>query len=317
MNEIDFSVVIPVYGCKDALEELYERLTKELSDLSKKYEIIFVDDCCPQDSWKIIEEICEKDKKVLGLQLSRNFGQMKAILAGLDNVSGKYVIVMDCDLQDRPEEIKRLYNKIVEGYDVVLARRKNRSDAKSKIRISNLFYKLYTIATGQKYDPALCNFSICKNEVIKNYCKIREEHRAYVLYLQWMGYKQTSIDVVHDKRKTGKSSYNFKKRLKYAMDILFSQSNAALKVIIVFGLIVSFISALMIIITIIMHIFGDLKMGWPSLIISIFFMGGINIFVIGIVGLYVGNIFTQVKNRPLYFIRTKLNGKENDTNDKI
>lgn len=310
MNKVEFSVVVPVYGCKAALEELYTRITKLLKKITKSYEIILVNDNCPQNSWKVIEEICKNDDKVIGVEMSRNFGQMKAILAGLDICSGEYVVVMDCDLQDRPEEIINLYEKLKEGYDVVFARRANRKDSKNKIKVSKLFYKLYTVATGQEYDPALCNFSISKRAVIENYCKIREEHRAFVLYIKWMGYKQAFIDVQHDERKEGKSSYTFKKRLKLAMDILFSQSDKLLKIIVGLGLAISFLSFLAIIVILILSCVTELSMGWPSLIVSICFIGGINIFVVGIVGLYVGNIFVQVKNRPLYFVRSTLNYKK-------
>lgn len=312
MNSTEVSVVIPVYGCKAALEELYERLTKTIKTIFKKYEIILVNDHCPQNSWEVIEKICKKDKNVIGVDLSKNFGQMKAILAGLDICQGKYVIVMDCDLQDKPEEIPKLYEKLKEGYDVVFARRKERKDKKSKIRISKSFYKLYSLATGQEYDPNLCNFSISKIEVIKNYCKIREEHRAFVLYLKWMGFKQGQIDVEHDVRKEGKSSYTLKKRLKLATDILFSQSDKLLRIITGLGLVISLLSFIAIIIIIILYFITDLSMGWPSLIITTCLMGGINIFVIGIVGIYIGNIFIQVKNRPLYFVRQILNDKEGE-----
>ena len=293
MNNKKVSVVIPIYGCKGALIELYERLVKSLEQITNKYEIILVNDNCPQNSWEIIEQITDKDKNVIGIELSRNFGQMKAILAGLDYSTGDYVVVMDCDLQDKPEEIINLYKKINEGYDIVLAKRKERKDGFLKIFVSKMFYKVYSSAIGQKYDPELCNFSISTRNVINNYCKMREEHRAFVMYLQWMGFKQTSIEVEHDKRKEGKSSYNFKKRIKMALDILLSQSDKFLKIIVSFGLIMSILSFIGI----------------------ICLMGGIITFVVGIVGLYVGNIFMQVKERPLYIIRTIKNKKEGNENE--
>ena len=139
MNNKKISVVIPIYGCKGALVELYERLTKSLKQITNNYEIILVNDNCPQNSWEVIEQITDKDEKVVGIELSRNFGQMKAILAGLDYSTGDYVVVMDCDLQDKPEEIINLYNKINEGYDVVFAKRKNRKDSFFKILVSKMF----------------------------------------------------------------------------------------------------------------------------------------------------------------------------------
>lgn len=298
-----FSIVVPVYGCKAALEELYQRITKTMQQISKSYEIILVNDSCPQNSIEVIEQLCQKDKHVIGIDLSRNFGQMKAILAGLDYATGEYVIVMDCDLQDRPEEIINLYKKIQEGYDIVFARRMNRQDNKLKIFISNLFYKIYSIASGIKYDQSLCNFSICRHNVINAYCSMREENRAYVMYLQWLGFKQATIDVKHDPRKEGKSSYNFKKRFKLAIDIIFSQSDKILKLIASFGFLITIFSFLFIIFLLVQYFTGNVLPGWSSLIATIMLMSGIIIFLLGVVGIYIGNIFIQVKQRPLYIIK--------------
>ena len=304
------SVVVPVYGCKKALPELYRRLTESLTKITNSYEIIFVNDACPQNSWQVIEEICQKDEKVVGIELSRNFGQIRAITAGLDNCSGEWVVVMDCDLQDRPEEIINLYNKAQEGYDVVVARRKERHDSKLKVFVSKCFYKVYSYAIDSKYDGALCNFSISKRNVIKSYCSMRETHRAYIMYLQWLGFKHAVLDVEHNDRYEGKSGYNFKKRLNMAVEFLTSQSDKILKLTVKFGLIVSLLSFLWIIFLLIRYLASDIQVGWTSTIASIFLMGGIMISCIGIVGIYVGNIFIEVKNRPLYVIRTILNKKE-------
>ena len=308
MKEVDISVVIPIYGCKAALNELHKRLVDNLKKITNNYEIIMVNDNCPQNSWEEIEKICEKDKNVIGINLSRNFGQMKAILAGLDNAKGKYVVVMDCDLQDRPEEIPNLYKKINEGYDVVFARRIQRKDNFIKKLISKIFYKIYSYATDMPYDETLCNFSIAKQKVIKSYCSMREDNRAFVMYIKWLGFKQSTLDVQHDFRFEGKSSYNMKKRIKMATDILFSQSDKLLKFIVTTGFIITLLSFLFIIYLIISYIIKPNSIiGWTSTIVAITFIGGIIISVIGIVGLYVGNIFMQVKNRPLYVINEVLN----------
>lgn len=301
------SVVIPVYGCKNALRELYNRLVISLKKITEDYEIILVNDNCPQNSWEIIEQICKEDNKVIGIEMSRNFGQMKAILAGLDNSTGDYIVVMDCDLQDKPEEIVKLYNKLNEGYDIVFARRENRKDKKSKILISKIFYKIYSISTDVQYDSSLCNFSICRKKVIDSYCKLREEHRAYVMYLQWLGFRQATVNVEHNKRKEGKSSYNLKKRLKMASDIIFSQSDKLLKIIVNMGFVITLISLIATIAIIINYFVNDVNAGWSSIIAAICFMSGIIISVIGIVGIYIGNIFIQTKQRPLYIIRDILN----------
>lgn len=301
------SVVIPVYGCRDALPELHRRLTESVTKITSDYEIILVNDNCPQNSWEVIEELCFKDKHVKGIELSRNFGQMKAILAGLDNVSGDWVVVMDCDLQDRPEEIIRLYEKAQEGYDVVFARRAHRQDNPIKIFLANQFYKVYRYAVDGEYDGAICNFSIVKKEVIEKYCEMREQHRAYVMYLRWLGFRQAVIDVEHNERFAGESGYSLKKRLNMAIELLTSQSDKVLRLFIRLGFALSFISFLVIIGLVIYHFVADVAIGWTSLIATIVLMGGLIISVIGVVGIYVGNIFIETKNRPLYAIRQILN----------
>lgn len=307
---MDISVVIPVYGCRAALTELYRRLVESVSKITNEFEIILVNDNCPQNSWEVIEELCANDKRVKGIELSRNFGQMRAILAGLDYAVGEWIVVMDCDLQDRPEEIVRLYEKAMEGYDVVFARRKERRDNPIKVFLANQFYKVYRFATEGNYDGAVCNFSIVKKNVIGNYCRMREQHRGYVMYIRWLGFRQTIIDVEHDARYEGKSSYSLKKRIDMAIELLTSQSDKILKLFVSFGFAMSISAFLAIIGLIIYHYTAQVAVGWTSLIATNVLIGGIIIVVIGIVGIYVGNIFMQTKDRPLYVIRQMLNEDE-------
>ena len=305
---MDISVVIPVYGCRAALHDLHKRLTDTLTKITNDYEIILVNDACPQNSWEVIEEICAKDNKVVGIELARNFGQIFAITAGLDASKGKWVVVMDCDLQDRPEEIINLYNKAQEGYDVVFARRAERKDTPMKIFVSKIFYSIYSFATDSKYDPAICNFSIASRKVIDSYCSMREAHRAYVAYIKWLGFRQTYIDVEHNDRHEGKSSYNFKKRMKLAMEILVSQSDKVLKFTVTLGFIITLISLIGIVFLIAHYFVHHTLSGWTSTIVLLCFFGGIFEMSIGLVGIYVGNIFMQSKQRPLYIIRDIKNG---------
>ena len=166
MDRMDISVVIPIYGCASAIPELYQRLCKNLNSITESFEIILVDDCCPQDSWGKIEKLCHEDSHVKGIQFSRNFGQMQAILAGLEHSKGDMVIVMDCDLQDRPESIIPLYHKLQEGYDVVFAERMNRKDNFLTKTLSFFFYKIYNYFADDTYDHKTGNFSISKRIVI-------------------------------------------------------------------------------------------------------------------------------------------------------
>ena len=157
---MDFSVVVPVYGCKEALPELHRRLVNVLESMGRTFEIVLVDDCDPYDSWSEIRRLCALDKRVHGIKLSRNFGQIRAITAGLDNCTGDWVVVMDCDLQDRPEAIVNLYEKAQEGYDVVFAKRVERQDTTVTKFFSRAFYKVYEYFTDGTYDASLCNFSV-------------------------------------------------------------------------------------------------------------------------------------------------------------
>lgn len=306
------SVVIPVYGCREALLELYQRLSSTLVQLTADYEIIMVNDSCPQNSWEIIEELCLADFHIKGIELSRNFGQMKAILAGLDYSTGDWIVVMDCDLQDSPEEIIRLYDKAQEGYDVVFARRKERKDNPIKVFLAKLFYKIYEFSTNGNYDGAICNFSIVKRDVIENYCKMREQHRGYVMYIKWLGFRQAVIDVEHNERYAGKTGYTLKKRINLAIELLVSQSDNILKFFVGFGFLVSLISFIVLIALIIYHFCADVTIGWTSSIATTVLVGGIIVMVMGVVGIYVGNIFMQVKGRPLYVVRQILNDEKKD-----
>ncbi len=306
------SVVIPVYGCKEALPELHKRLTETLTKITEDYEIILANDYDPYNSWEVVEELCKKDYHVKGIEMARNFGQMKAILAGLDYATGDWIVVMDCDLQDRPEEILRLYEKAQDGYDVVFARRKERKDNPIKVFLANMFYKIYEFATDGSYDGAVCNFSIVNRKVIDEYCKMREQHRGYVMYIRWLGFRQAVIDVEHNERYSGESGYTLKKRIDLALELLTSQSDNILRFFVGLGFVMSIISFVSIIALVIYHYVADVSVGWTSIIATNALIGGIIIMVIGVVGIYVGNIFMQVKGRPLYVVRQILNDEKNN-----
>ncbi len=308
---MDISVVIPVYGCRAALFELHRRLTESLLKITDDYEIILVNDCCPQGSWIDIEKICEGDEKVVGINLSRNFGQIRAITAGLDKSRGDAVVVMDCDLQDRPENIPLLYEKLKEGHDVVFSRRQGRVDSGATKLFSKLFYKVYDYFTEGTFDSSINNFSIAKRKVIDAYCSMREHNRAYTMFIKWLGFNEAVIDLPAEERFSGKSSYSFKKKLKMASEIITSQSNKPLIFSVGLGFTMSLVSFIFIIALIIRKFaFHDVTTGWASLIASVFLMGGLILAAIGVVGIYIGNIFNEAKNRPIYVISEILNEKK-------
>jgi dolichol-phosphate mannosyltransferase len=302
---MDISVVIPVYGCKACLEELYGRLVVALEAITPHFEIILVNDGCPQNSWEVIRRIALKDERVKGLDLSRNFGQIRAITAGLHHAEGEWIVVMDCDLQDRPEEIVRLYSKALEGYDVVFSRRISHKGAFLLRRISSgIFYALYSYFTGSPFDSTISNFSISRRMVLANYRRMGDRNRAFVLFIRWMGFKSAVIDVEHSERASGKSSYTFRKQLLLASEIITTQSNKPLSMSIKIGCAMALCSFLYGLAIIFRYFINGISVtGWASLIVSIYFVGGIIMAQLGVIGLYIGYTFDQTKDRPLYIIR--------------
>ncbi len=308
---MDISVVIPVYGCRDGLYELYTRLSNTLKKITADYEIILVNDACPQGSWEVIEDICKNDGKVKGINFSRNFGQHRAILAGLDRCTGDAVVVMDCDLQDRPEHIEEMYEKLNEGYDVVWARRVDRKDKKSVKFLSKLFYKFCNLFTDKDIDSNLSNYSIARSKVIKEQCKMREKSRDFSVFQQWLGFNVAYLDLESDERISGKSSYKLFRKIKLALDIITSQSNRPLYLSIGFGFAFVILSVIIIIYYLINYfVLGNVVEGWTSLLVSLYLIGGIVMMFLGVIGLYIGKIFDEAKNRPLYVVKDTLNDKE-------
>ena len=297
------SIVTPVYGCAANLEKLYSRLTNTLQRITENYEIIMVNDASPDDAWETIKLLAEQDSRVKGINLSRNFGQHRAITAGLDFACGEWIVVMDCDLQDQPEEIPKLYAKALEGYDVVVGKRVDRQDSFFKKAGSALFYKIYNYLTGSKIDRAIGNFGIYSAKVVDSVRQFKEQNRSFGLFVLWSGYKRTEIDIVHAERETGQSSYSFPKLINLAIESIVAHSNKPLQLSVKLGFFLSFLSFLYAFWLIIRYFLWDYHVeGWTSLIVSVYFLAGLIIGSIGMTGLYIGKIFDEVKQRPLYLI---------------
>jgi dolichol-phosphate mannosyltransferase len=300
------SVVSPVYRAEKIIPQLVGLLVEELSRISDRFEIILVDDCGPDNSWKEIQRCAQKDNRVKGVKLSRNFGQHYAITAGLDFASGEWIVVMDCDLQDRPEEIPALYNKAKEGYDIVLARREKRQDGMIKKMFSKLFHKTLTFLSGTKLDNRVANFGIYHSKVIEATRQMRESIRFFPIMIKWVGFRSVSIPVTHASRQEGKTSYNFKRLFNLALDIILAYSDKPIRLAIKTGFLISILALLFAIYNIIVGLKnGFAVMGYASLISSIWFLAGLILAFIGIVGLYVGKTFEGVKNRPIYIVDEK------------
>lgn len=305
------SVVVPVYGCESCLLQLYSRLTTSIISITSDFEIILVNDASPDNSWDNIIQICKKDKRVKGINLSRNFGQHYAISAGIENAKGTWVVVMDCDLQDQPEEIIGLYEEAIKGYDIVIARRKNRQDSFFKKFFSNLFYKVLGYLTGTDQDPSVANFGIYHQKVIASICSMKEQIRYFPTMVRWVGFKKKFHDVKHAARKEGKTSYNYKKLVALALDILLANSEKPIRLIVKIGFLISTITLVAGIIVIIRYLSGAIAVaGYTSLVLSLWFLGGFIILVLGIIGLYISKIFQGVKNRPIFIISESINFDE-------
>ncbi|KLE03690.1 glycosyltransferase family 2 protein [Aliarcobacter butzleri] len=298
------SIVIPVYGCCKSLINLYERLTKSISLITDNFEIIMINDSSPDSAWEVIKELAQKDDRVKGIKLSRNFGQHKAISAGLDYANGDWIIVMDCDLQDQPEEIIKLYNKVQEGYDIVFGKKIERKDRYFKRLGSKLFFKIYDYFTDSKVDSTVGNFSIISKKVLSSLTQMREQTKAYPLFVNWIGFRKAEVLIEHSERKEGKSSYDMKKLVNLAIDNIVSQSNKPLKLSIKFGFILSIFSLLYGSWLIFRYFMFSIPVeGWTSVMVSIYFIGGLLFANMGILGLYIGKIFDETKNRPIYIIQ--------------
>ena len=305
-GHIYISIVIPVYGCRTALIELYIRLKQTLENISEDFEIIMVNDASPDGAWETIVELAQKDKRVKGINLSRNFGQHYAITAGLDHSKGEWVVVMDCDLQDQPEEIKKLYVKAKEDYHIVFAQRISRKDTWLKRTFSKLFYAILGYLTNTIQDPAIANFGIYHKSIIDSICKMGDFHKYFPTMVRWVGFKYTKIPVSHAERNNGQTSYSFKKSIRLAVDIILSFSDKPLRLTVKFGFLISCMAAIFAIYNLILFFENKILVpGYTSLIISVWFLSGLIILVLGVVGLYIGKTFDKVKDRPTYIIMDK------------
>ncbi|MFC4793336.1 glycosyltransferase family 2 protein [Hymenobacter endophyticus] len=296
------SVVSPVYQADQLLDELLGRLAKALAPLTTAYEIILVDDGSPDESWDLIQRYAAHDSRIRGIRLSRNFGQHHAITAGLDAAQGEWIVVMDCDLQDRPEEIPALYQHAQMGHDVVLASRTTRQDSWFKRTLSCGFYTVLSYLTDTCQDPTVANFGIYHHRVIEAILQLHESIRYFPTMVRWVGFRQITLSVQHA-AEGRPSTYSLTRRLRLATDIMLASSDKPLRLMACLGLLLSGSAFLLGVITLIRFALGQITVpGYISLFIAISFFSGLIILVLGVVGLYVGKIFESVRHRPLYVV---------------
>ena len=303
MSEI--SVVAPVYNQRsETLIELVRRLSASISTITDDFEIVLVDDGSFSDVWSTISDMARSNPNVRGLQLSRNFGQHVAISAGLDHADGKWVVVMDADLQDRPEAIPELYAKAQQGYDVVFVNRSERPESLVYRMIAAVFYLVLNALSGQDYNRLQGNFSIVSAKAVRAFRLLREPGRFYGGMLRWVGFRHGSITSSHAAPDAGQSSYSFTKRVRFALSLILGFSMRLLYISIVLGLLMAAISFVMggyIVAVKILYPRFPLQ-GWPSVMTAIFFTAGVTNVAIGLTGIYIGQILLQTRGRPLYVV---------------
>jgi len=308
-GDVYLSIVSPVYGCSTSLIELYARLTETIKQITTSYEIILVNDASPDNAWEVIENLCERDGRVKGINLSRNFGQHYAITAGLSFTKGEWIVVMDCDLQDKPEEIIKLYEKAQEGYDSVFGQRKQRKDKFVKRLFSIVFYRLFSYLTETRQDATVANFGIYSRKVIDAVLEMGDQIRYFPTMVQWVGFKKYFLEVEHLERQEGESAYSFKGLMKLAINNIIAFSDKPLRLTVKIGFYTSLISLFIGVLYMYRYFAGEIVvLGFASLIISIWFLSGIIISLLGVIGLYLGKMFEKAKDRPTYIINNILNG---------
>ena len=308
---LDLSNISPVYGCAGCLESLHHRISQTARSLGLSYEIVLVDDRGPDDSWLVMSALARTDPAhVRAIRLSRNFGQQHAISAGLAECQGRAAVVLDCDLQEPPEVITRLYEKFQEGHQVVLARRLAKQHHPLKRVTSWAYSRIMRMLSGQAISSDLGTLSLLGRPVVNQFKTFKDVNRHYLLIVMWLGFDPVTIDYEHQARAVGQSSYNLSRLIRLGMQGLFFQTTRWLEAVVLMGVLISvfglgvgcwaFWAALN----------GNPSPGWASTVVLTCLLGGAIIFIQGVVGLYVGQIFDQVKGRPLYVVAERVGGLE-------
>lgn len=300
----DISVVVPVYNEEKGLPELFERLRTAVEKVSRDAEFIFVNDASKDGSLELIRQLAETDKRVRYISFSRNFGHQIAVTAGLEHSNGKAVVIIDGDLQDPPELIPSLYEEYRKGSKVVYARRKSRAgESWFKKITARLFYRLLKRLTHVQIPIDTGDFRLIDRQIVEQLRLMPEPNKFLRGQIAWMGFRQTFVEFDRDARKYGKTGYPLKKMMRFALDGITAFSDLPLKFATAAGFLVSAIALLVILYALFSHfVLNHTITGWTSLIVSSMFIGGIQLFAIGIIGEYIGRINNSVRNRPLYII---------------
>jgi len=307
IKAVDLTVIIPVYNEEAVLEELYKRLNLILEFMTLNYEVIFVNDGSCDGSQEIIKQINKKNFNYKCLAFSRNFGHQIAISAGLDFAQGNATIIMDADLQDPPELIPELLKKWKEGYEVICAKRESRKDGLFKKLTAHCFYRLFNKISDISIPLDTGDFRLLDKKVVMTLRTFREKNRFLRGLFSWAGYKHTYVTFSRSERYAGKTHYPLIKMIKFAIDGLLSFTALPLRLATWLGVICSFMGFVGIIWVIIIRFLPQYhSSGWATLMTTVLFIGGVQLFIMGMIGEYLSRIYTEVQNRPLYIVREKI-----------
>jgi glycosyltransferase involved in cell wall biosynthesis len=300
-DEVVLSVVVPVYGCADCLGALHQRLTQAVAQVTDRYEFVFIDDRSLDGGWEVLKRLAREDAHVRAYRLSRNFGQDAAITAGLAQARGQWAVVMDCDLQEAPEDIPRLWAAAGEGYDMVRTVRRGWRHSAFRRAASRAYRKL-TLETDTR--PDYSNLSLLSRRVIDAFLRLRDRDREFMIALDWLGFDSTAIEIDHHERHAGESGYTLQRLVRVALDGMFFRSTVLLRVVVLVGFIVATIGIVIAGFEVVDYFVekDNAVPGYTSLAVLLLVLAGFIIVSVGVVGLYVGRIFEQVKDRPLYLI---------------
>ena len=315
---MDLSVIIPSYNEERNVGIMHERLTKTLSEITDSYEMIFVNDCSKDQTLLRIKELAERDSHVKYLSFSRNFGHQIAVSAGLDFCSGEAVVIIDGDLQDPPELITQMYERYKEGYKVVYAKRKTREgETWFKKATAKIFYRLLASMTSIDIPVDVGDFRLIDRVIVEHLRNMPEKSKYIRGQIAWIGYKQTFVEYHRDARLYGTTNYPLKKMLQFALDGITAFSDKPLKIASGLGIFSAIVSLLALVYALISHFcFHATITGWTSLILSVLFIGGVQLITIGIIGEYIARINNDVRNRPLYILDEKNLDKDSEHKNK-
>ena len=298
------SIVVPVYNESQSIDAFYKRTTQTVRELdSFCYEFVFVDDGSHDNSYSKLVELADSDPNVRIIKLSRNFGHQIAITAGMDAAVGDAVVVIDADLQDPPEAIRKFVGKWQEGYDVVYGiREKREGESKLKLLTAKYFYRILNSLTDIDIPADVGDFRLMSRRVVLQLKKIQERDRYIRGLVSWLGFRQTGIYYSRDKRYAGNTKFSYRKMLRFALDGITSFSTLPLKLATWLGYLASLLGFLYACSVVVQKALGITVQGWATMMIAMLFLGGVQLIFLGVLGEYIGRIFRETKQRPIYIV---------------